>query len=55
MSNKLFGIVLILIALFIAVDTIVDISEAGFTTRDALILAVALFITVRGVMRFLKS
>jgi len=54
MQNKLFGIALILIALFIAIDTIVDISEAGFTFRDGLILGVALFITVRGVMRFLK-
>lgn len=55
MQNKLFGIALVLIALIVAVDTSLDIAAEGLTFRDGLILAVALLIAVRGVLRFLKT
>lgn len=55
MQNKLFGIALVLIALYIAIDTSIDIAASGFSFRDGLILFVALLIAVRGVLRFAKN
>ena len=55
MKEKVFGIILVLIALVVAFDTSRDIAAVGFTFRDGLILAVALLIALRGIMRFLKS
>lgn len=55
MYSRLFGIILILVALVVAYDTSMDIWRNGFSTRDALIMLVAIFIAIRGVLRFLKT
>jgi hypothetical protein len=55
MLNKLFGFILILVALAVAFDTSMDIWRKGFSSSDVLIMLVAIFIAIRGILRFFKA
>lgn len=52
--EKAFGVVLILVAVIVGFDTGLDLWREEFSWRNVLILAVALFIALRGVLRLVK-